>query len=84
MTTCFGVCAGHATWPSTMSIHNVRSVARSQCPVHCYASCPPTHAPMYPPPTTLAPLTTATLKPLCLISVENYPAVVDLHYSKLQ
>jgi len=83
LTTCLGLCAGCAARPF-MFIGNVRSVAWSQHPVHHYAGSPPSHEPMYSSSATLAPPTTAILKPFCLISVENFLAVVDLYYSNGQ
>lgn len=48
-------------------------------PVHRYDSSPPSHS----TPTNLAPHITVTLKPPCPISVDNFPAFVDLHYIKI-
>ena len=68
--------------PFSMFIHTVKGSDWSKRPVHRDAGSPPpsrlcSHC--QPP---LAPPTTATMKPLSLISTENFHAVVDLYYSR--
>jgi hypothetical protein len=46
---------GAMCWSCHVALHHVhivRSVTWSESPVHGYDGCPPSHVPMYPPPTT--------------------------------
>jgi hypothetical protein len=62
-----------------MFIHVVRSVDWSQRPMHHHAGRPLPVIKMCG--RLLSLLVTAMLKPLCLISIEDFPAVGKLHYS---
>jgi hypothetical protein len=64
-----------------MFIHIVRSLDCTEGLVRHHAGSPiPSHLCSLVLP-LLAPLTTVTLKPFCLISIENFPALVGLSYS---
>ena len=64
-----------------MFIHTVMGFDWSKCPMHCDAGSPPPSRLCSHRQPPLAPPTTATLKPLGLISTENFHAVVNLYYS---
>ena len=78
LSTRFELCAARATLTLDMFIHVVRSVDWSQRPMHRYDNRP---LPLNMYGRLVPLLSTAKLKPLCLISVENFPAVGKLYYS---
>lgn len=75
------MCCSRLVDSFSMLPHNVRSVDWSECPVHHHVGSPPPLERLSHQLPMLALPTTGTLKPLSLIPIDNFSAVVNLYYN---